>query len=278
MGALTVNLQGCLTGYAPWTPGADSLLRAVYPAGGILAAREAFPGRSVSSLFHRAARLGLSRRRHWTARDDANLREFWAEGLSLDTIARRLSRTRVTTYWRAQQLGINGKVPPGFERLSEAARRTGYTTGQLAEILRWAGKRLRVVLARPGPRVTDHRFRMVDWISLEDALAAWHKTETAEAAARRLGVNGDRLRARLAKIGLPTGKQRHRRLSESDVAHANAVAKYHSVVKLARSVLHAPADLLALRRAVYPRCNKALVYGDAESRKRQRVPQRRKVA
>lgn len=220
-----MTLRGALARMDPWTPAEEAVLVEAYQRGGLAAARAALPDRSPSALFHRAARLGAKRRRRWTSREVEDLREFWAEGVSLETIASRLGRTRATIYVHAQALGLTSQVPPGFERLSAAATRTGYTTGQLARIMRWAGKRIRAVIARPGPRKTGHRYRMVDTIALEDALAAWHRTETAQAAARRLGISGDRLRARLARIGKPTAVREHRRITPEDLVAANQIAR-----------------------------------------------------
>lgn len=220
-------LLGAIADCTPWDEAEDEILRSSYSTGGIKAAVAALPARSESSLYHRAKRLGLSRRARWTARDFFDLRELWAEGLSLATIAGRLGRTKATVYWHAAQIGLTSDVPPGFTRLSAAAAETGYTTSQLERILTWAGKRIRVVAARPGPRKGAHRYRMVDWISLHDALEAWHRTETPNAAAKRLGISADRLRARLRMVGVETSKRRHARVTEEQIAAANELAKWN---------------------------------------------------
>jgi DNA-binding CsgD family transcriptional regulator len=209
-----------------WTPGEDAILVGTYGRGGIKAAAAALPARSTHAIYRRANRLGLKRRAVWTPREDEELRELWAEGLSLPTICSRLGRSQYGVYWHAYKLGLTSDVPPGFESLHDAAKRTGYDTKTLEKILAWAGKKVRVSRARPRPGKPAYRYKMVDWISVDDALEAWHRTEPATTAARRLGVNADRFRERLAKVGVTSpGWKKHLRVTPEQVAAANAVAR-----------------------------------------------------
>jgi hypothetical protein len=209
-----------------WTPEEDALLVEAYGRGGVKAAAAALPARSTHALYRRAHRHGLKRRAVWTAKENDELRELWAEGVSLPAICSRIGRSQYGVYWHAWKLGLTSDVPPGFESLRDASKRTGYDTKTLAKILAWAGKKVRVSRARPRPGKPKYRYKMVDWISVDDALEAWHRTEPATTAARRLGINADRFRERLVKAGVKApGGRRHMRVTPEQVAAANALAR-----------------------------------------------------
>lgn len=218
--------QGATAGFAPWTASEDKALRHAYVAGGIYVAHAHLPHRSVPSLFHRARRIGLYRRRRWTAADDAQLRNLWGVDMSLDEIAERLGRTPITTYWRAQKIGLPLGCPDGWERLSHAAERTGYCTSQLRRILKAAGVEMRRSITREtkprGKRRKAHRWHIVVPESVDAAIKRWLATEPVSAAARRHGVTADVLarRLRLAGIKKTVAGKKHWRVSEVDVADA----------------------------------------------------------
>lgn len=220
-------MKGALSDFAAWTPEEDACLRDAYLSGGIALAKRALPERSEISLYHRARRLRLSRRRRWTDSDDKHLADIWEQGLPLRTIARRLERTMKTTYWRAQKIGLPLGCPQGFEYLSAAAKRTGYATSQLWRILAWAKVPVRKTLSRTSMDRVSHHHHVVDPFDVDEAIEAWSKTETAEAAARRLGISGDRLRARLRKVGVEFKRERQTRLTEAQIAAANEIAHWH---------------------------------------------------
>ena len=210
-----------------WTPAEDDLLRTVYLAGGIHAATAALPGRTLPALYHRARRLGLDRRRRWSTSDDRKLRDAWDEATPLHLIAKTLGRTRLTVYNRAQRIGLPLGVPDGWEYLSTAADRCGYTAGQLRPILRWAKVPIRAALSSPYSRdrhVGSRRLRhVVETFEVDVALEAWHATEPCETAARRLGLCGETLARRLARIGIVRpGKKRHLRVTLAQVRAALA--------------------------------------------------------
>ena len=216
-----------------WTVAEDAILRTVYPRDGIDGAKLALPARTESALFHRARRLGLQRRRRWTPSDDTHLRDLWSQGLRLSAIAKHLGRTKATTYWRAQKIGLPLGCPEDFEYLSAAAKRTGYCTSQLWRILGWAGVTVHAAVARPVKSRSGRRMHVVDPLDVDDAIASWLKTETANSAAKRLGISGDRLRARLRQVGVVTGKHQHARVTEEQVARANALAVWSRRNRLA---------------------------------------------
>jgi hypothetical protein len=221
-----MSARGFVSGFDLWTPEDDARLRVAYVKGGIALAREVLPARSAPSLFHRARKLGLSRRPRWTAEDDRRLTFEWAEGLSLATVAKRLGRTQAATYWRAQQIGLPLGVPDGFEYFSAAAERTGYATKQLRAILATHGVRLHATLSRTSPEKRPRRMHFVDPLLVDDAVAAWVQAEPVEAAARRLGICGESLRRRLARVGVENapGSRQHIRVTAEQVEAANGIA------------------------------------------------------
>lgn len=222
-----MTLRGALARMDPWTPEEDACLRDAYSTGGIANALRCVADRSEASLYHRARRLGLTRRRRWTRGDDLTLEVLWGEGLRLSAIAKHLNRTPATTYWRAQKIGLPLGCPDGFEYLSHAAARAGFDTGQLRTILRAHGFKVRASLARPRG-VESRRFHVVATEDVDRAVALHMATETPEEAARRLGISADRLRVRLARIGIANapGTKKRLRVTEAQVEAANAIAKW----------------------------------------------------
>lgn len=183
---------------APWSAEADALLRFTY---GKLSPTEIGlqVARSASAVMHRAQRLGLQTHRRWTRDDDQELRALWGE-VALRTIASRLKRTPAAVFARAQvALRLPLGCPQGHEYLTHAAKRTGYTAGQLRRILAWAGVKLRPSMSRP----TEARrhYHTVDPFDVDDAVGRWLENETVESGARRHGLIGATLAAwlRLAR-------------------------------------------------------------------------------
>jgi hypothetical protein len=156
-------------------------------------------GRSKSAVFHRARRLGLLKNRRWTQADDAALRYAWGEG-TLRYVAKKLGRSPLTTYWRAQKLGLGLGCPDGYEYLTQAAERTGYTSTQLRRILRWAGIKVRRSMSR-NPKTVGRVPHFVEPFDVDVAVSRWLSTETVQHAARRYGVSGDTVRRWLEQAG-----------------------------------------------------------------------------
>lgn len=217
-------LRGALAGSRPWAAVEDGILREAYLTGGIYAAVAALPARTQSSIYHRAQRLGLERRRRWTTQDRERLCFLWDASHSLPWIARQLGRTLQTTYQRAQALGLALGCPQGYEYLTSAAHRCGYTAGQLRRILRWAGVAIHPALSRTARG--RHRPHVVDPSDVDEALERWHRTEPVATAARRLDVCGETLKRRLALLGVSApGGKRHFRVTPDQVAAALAIPR-----------------------------------------------------
>ncbi|NUO50709.1 MAG: hypothetical protein HOV80_17805 [Polyangiaceae bacterium] len=139
----------------------------------------------------------------WTPRDDARLRLLWGS-CSLSEMAATLGRSELTTYWRGRGLGLQCGAPPHGEYLHAAAKRAGYTSGQLRRILRASGVVLHPTISRPSGRARTYHW--VDPVEVDDAIAEWHATEELEPAARARGVCS----ATLVRLLDDDGAARHR--------------------------------------------------------------------
>lgn len=185
-------------GAKAWTPAEDAILRARYQRDGAVAmAREL--GRSMSSVNHRTQALRLYTHRRWTDIDDRRLRNLWGE-MPLRAVAKELGRSEITVYWRAYfRLKLPLGCPRGMEWLTAAAERTGFTTRSLRMILRWAGVKLRVTMARP--KASGRRFHIVDPLDVTEAVERWLKTEPLRTAAKRRGIVAATLESWLREAG-----------------------------------------------------------------------------
>lgn len=190
----------------PWTPVANRYLREHYVADGATACARALD-RSFPSVAAQARRLGIVRFRRWTQHDDARLQVLWGVH-PIASIARTLGRTPDSIYWRAKQLELGLGCPQGHEYLSAAAARTGYAVAQLRRILAWAHVRIDRASTRPDhDRKTKHVTWVVEPSEVDEAVAAWHQTETLERAAERHVVCSSVL-ARLLREAAEAGEKR----------------------------------------------------------------------
>lgn len=207
-----------------WTPAEDAALRELWQT---LEAKEIaarLPGRTEIGVWHRMRRLGLTKRRRWTERDDEKLRLLW--GCPIKTVAQELGRTIAAVYWRAQLLGLPLGVPEDGERLTTAASRCGYSITTMRMILDWAGVPIWRGLTR-GALKTKNCTHWVESELVDEAVARWCQTETPTAAARRLGMSAARVVARLLASGLelppkPADK-RHWRIPSEIIDRAIAI-------------------------------------------------------
>jgi len=195
-----MTLGGAAAGFRPWTDAEKAIVRERYEAEGAHKLGEVL-GRSWHGVFRMASRLGgLQRKRRWGTVDDRRLKTLWLSSDSLESIAGKLGRTPLTTYWRAYELDLPLGAPAGYEYLSAAATRTGYETSQLRVILGAAGVAIRPVRARTSKK-RKSRAHFVDPFDVDRAVEAWLQLETVECAARRLGIGGDNLRRWLREAG-----------------------------------------------------------------------------
>lgn len=194
-------LQGLAAQFREWTPEEVAILRERYPT---TEAEEMarILDRSKTAVYRKATVLGLNlKRRKWTRADDNLLRFGWGEK-GLNAIAKELGRTALTVYHRARQLGLASGCPEGYEYLTHAAERTGYDTGQLRVILLAHGAQLRRSLANPWSRKPGKATHYVDPLDVDEAVAAWHRTEVVHAAARARGLCSETLGRWLREAGI----------------------------------------------------------------------------
>jgi hypothetical protein len=195
----------------PYTMAEDDAIRAGYLADGAQVVADRL-GRTAVSLMHRARRIGVLSHRRWTAEDDRRLRVHWGQE-TVEALSARIGRTPATTYWRAQKLGLDLGCQQGMEYLTSAAVRCGFSTAQLRRILGRAGVQLRAAMSRPSGAARG--YQVVDSFDVDEAVAAWLKTETLESAGQRVGFSAEALRRMLLASGeelppLPRAKKHWR--------------------------------------------------------------------
>lgn len=192
-----------------WTPTDDALLRDRYGREGASATLCAQLGRTATAVRQRARVIGLPHvRRPWTPAEDARLRRLWTGTESLAQIARRLGRTRIGIYERSRVLGLRTGAAPGHELLTAAAARTGYEVGTLRRILSLAGVHLHRARVVDETRQRRRPHWYVEPFDCDEAVAAWHRTETMGGAARRRGIAPETLRRWLHEAGVLDGAYR----------------------------------------------------------------------
>lgn len=212
----------------PWSPEELAALRALYarPKAKRTRARfrKALPGRTLRSIYVKAAKLSLGRSgRAWTAAEDRALRSAWIDS-AVRTIRKALpGRSWVSIYRRAMALSLGPRFA-GYVTMSEAVTRCGCNP----EIVRAACRAAGVSWQRVGGRDEQGGAArmMADWDNVRDAVTAWTRLETQWNAARRHGVSHHTMRHRLQAAGVigPGAKGVPRRL-DPDVVDRVMAAK-----------------------------------------------------
>lgn len=207
-----MSVQGATGNFRPWSAEDNEKLKAGMANGVRVSQLAKELGRTTAAVFHRTRRLGILRNRPWSTEDDRRLANLWGE-YSLHVIAEKMARTPAAIYFRAQHAV---KLPlgcaHGLEYLWTAAVRTGFPVASLRMILKWAGVRLHVAMARPTK--AKRHFHTVDPIDVDDAIERWLKTETLAAAAARHGIHAstlERLLLRAKPAELPPKPDRKKR-------------------------------------------------------------------
>lgn len=171
---------------------------------------EAFPGRTLPGLRAAARRCRpaswsrsrkFSPHRAWTVGEIKLLQELWPNASERSLRDRLRGRSWHAIQLRAWKLGLSPVRWQGFETVSAAAERAGFSESQLLKILRaWHAHFQTLSLAErdslPCPtlrakrtRTSDgRRVRLVESGTVELAVAHWHELETLTDARRRTGV------------------------------------------------------------------------------------------
>jgi hypothetical protein len=162
--------------------------------------------------------------RRWSPDDDARLRKLWGAA-SLASIARRLGRSEKTTYWRARQLGLDCGAPQGFEYITAAAKRSGFTVSQLRTVLGHAAVGVLRTLSRPSDGRKSY-YHYVDPFDVDQAVVKWLSAEEVYPAAERRGFCGDTLRRLLLANGLTPPTTRKARWRVDSTVIDRVVSRY----------------------------------------------------
>ncbi len=161
--------------------------------------------------------------RHWTSEEVAVLHREWHE-LSARALKKHLpGRTWTAITRRAQDDGLPGGVPQGRISITALAVRCGVPHPVMLRVLEWAG--ITPTTFYPERRLTQRKStrRHVEIDSALEAYKRWLRTETAEQAARRLGVSGNRMRERAVRAGASTGDGKWTRLYPEQWDRLNAI-------------------------------------------------------
>lgn len=189
----------------PWTPEEDAALRKACARRSRRQVKwEPIAqqlGRSVDATRCRACRLDLMRpARHWTPEEDAYLLREWADN-RMRTLQEHLpGRSAQAIRQRASALGLSAADRrQGLLSVKAAARLTGFADEALVALLERQGVTTRITAVCPkGPRFAR---RYVSLDAVVAAIARDLQTESAVAAARRLGVTAAVVRSRLHQQG-----------------------------------------------------------------------------
>jgi hypothetical protein len=163
-------------------------------------------GRSVSSVGAKLRSIGLKKRRQWTEEEDRRLKMLWITPLGIEALSRRLDRSPNRICRRARELGLPPTMPSGYEYVTNAAERCGYSASALVRILRWASvpiytARSHRLRGSQAEKRSAHHRKYVDPFDVDEAVAAWVKTTTAQTLATDNGLDGGTLRRRLRAAG-----------------------------------------------------------------------------
>lgn len=240
----------------PWTSAEDDAIRARYVTAGSKPLAWDL-ARTVSSINHRAKRIGVLRARRWTATEDARLHIEWSE-LSPKELVLAFGRTWAAIYWRAGTLGLPRGCSDGFERLGDAAKRTGFCRESLRAILRWAGVRIHRTKARSAmDRGQCFTLSEVIPFDVDVAVAKWMATEVVASAAKARGLVDETLRNWLreaARMGVSVPREPRRKKARWRVPTVlidQVVAKHASTASMRAHAMRLGVPVHRLRCWLY---------------------------
>ncbi len=179
-------------------------------------------------------RVGAIRKPRWTPRDDERLRFFWSTPATVAELCQKLGRSPQGVCRRARQLGLQQRVPPGYEFFTHSAKRTGFDARTLRRILQWAGVPLHAVRSyemrrRPRQRRQKAPFRQVyvEPFDVDVAVERWLRTETPGEAGGRIGVDGRTVRGWLRAAGVEGEPDRRRQWRVDSEILERVVREHH---------------------------------------------------
>ena len=211
-----------------YTPAEVSILSAYYPSGGPRTCMPLLPGRSHPSIVQAARRRGLHNRpKDWTKEEIESLQHSW-HVVNVNELAKRFNRTISGIYHKARQLGLPLGIPVNMESMTASAKRTGFDSPTLRNIMAYS-KVVPMVI----PTLRDSRAKgkfkhqCVDKFEIDCAVEAWLNTEIVTSAAKARGLTDRILRLRLIWEnipGMPKKRKRYWRVPTEVIDRV--VAKY----------------------------------------------------
>ncbi len=173
----------------PWSRAENALICGLYQTAGVTALLPLLPRRNVATIRKQAQKLGVTTRALWSPAEEKRFTGWWQAGHSIEWMAAKLKRSPNALYVKATKLGILG-VPQGYETLTKATRRTGFTSvPRMKALLRWAGVRMH--LSRTFPRACHkglYKTHFVDPFDVDEAVRRWLRLETVAYAAESRGI------------------------------------------------------------------------------------------
>ena len=180
--------------------GERETLRKFCAAGDMAGAIKALPGHTEAAIRCMAFRKKLysSTRSQWTDEHVAILRGNWGIE-TIETIARKVGRTRQQVWWKASNIGLDIGAPEGWEYFTNAADRVGYDRATLKNILRWADVKMYPAFSKGSGNIIQRH--VVDSFFVDEAVRKWLDSETLFAAANARGVCDNHLLRCMKKYG-----------------------------------------------------------------------------
>lgn len=138
-------------------------------------------GRSQGVIRHRVKQLsaaGMERHKHhceWTEDDIFRLVSEWRP-TDVRSTAKVLKRSPTAVVTRARMMGLvdHRGCPQGYEYLSDAETRLGFSIAELETIIRWANLKFIRAIQKDGKRIARTRVYCAD--HLTEAVDEWLKT------------------------------------------------------------------------------------------------------
>jgi hypothetical protein len=170
-------------------------------------------GRSYTAVVCKSRGLGIRDKPHWTPEEEHRLMLLWGER-SVENIAKKLGRSQWAVLFHARKLGLEIGCPQGYEYLAAAARRVGFGSDQLYDIIVATGYIASVRTSFTVRRGRNYCRRVIETDAADAAVLKWLATEPLKPAARRRGVCYLRLKRLVeAEIGpRPFGGKKHWRV------------------------------------------------------------------
>lgn len=133
----------------------------------------------------------------WTAAEDHRLTIMWGVD-SVEDISKAIGRTPTAIYMRSKVLGLQWACPQGFESITHAAKRSGFSLRRLRALIHAMGYGASIRESFSLPRGSRYRHQIIETDAVDAAVAKRMTLETIESAANRLNFPATSLRKLVA--------------------------------------------------------------------------------